>query len=113
KTDLYEVKPASVDGKDEHDVLDIAYFVPEDDLPKYAEKERVYDGNTLKKYAKGTFIYRLAGRDRQTSASYYTPEVLTRATVKYALKELIGDDPDQPKLTADEILRVTVCEPAM
>lgn len=110
KTDLYEVKPEKADA---HSVLDTAYFVPEEDLPKYSEKERVYDGNALKKYPKGTFVYRLAGRDRQTSASYYTPEVLTRATVKYALKELLGDDPNQPKLTADEILRVTVCEPAM
>ncbi|MBZ0115604.1 MAG: hypothetical protein K8H88_01325 [Sandaracinaceae bacterium] len=110
KTDLYEVKPEKAD---KHDVLETAYFVPEEDLPKYSEKERVYDGNTLKKYSKGTFVYRLAGRDRQTSASYYTPEVLTRATVKYALKELLGEDPEQPKLTADEILNVTVCEPAM
>jgi len=110
KTDLYEVKPEKSEGLN---VLETAYFVPEKDLPKYAEKERVYDGKALKKYTKGTFIYRLAGRDRQTSASYYTPEVLTRATVKYALKELLGEDPDQPKLSADEILRVTVCEPAM
>ncbi len=110
KTDLYEVKPEKAD---DHDVLKTAYFVPEEDLPKYTEKERVYDGNALKKYPKGTFIYRLAGRDRQTSASYYTPEVLTKATVKYALKELLGEDPEQPKLTADEILHVTVCEPAM
>ncbi len=110
KTDLYEVKPAKAD---KHDVLETAYFVPEEDLPKYSEKERVYDGKALKRYPKGTFIYRLAGRDRQTSASYYTPEVLTRATVKYALKELLGDDPEHPKLAADEILHVTVCEPAM
>ena len=110
KTDLFEVKPAKDDA---HGVLDTAYFVPEEDLPKYGESERVYDGNALKRYPKGTFIYRLAGRDRQTSASYYTPEVLTSATVKYALKELLGDDPDKPRLKADEILALTVCEPAM
>lgn len=110
KTDLFEVKPEKAD---KHNVLDIAYFVPESDLPKYSERERVYDGNTLKKYQKGTFIYRLAGRDRQTSASYYTPEVLTRATVKYALKELLGEDLERLKLSADQILKVTVCEPAM
>ena len=28
-------------------------------------------------YAPGGFVYRLAGRDRQTSASYYTPQSLT------------------------------------
>ena len=40
---------------------------------------------------KGTFVYRLNGRDRQKSASYYTPEVLTRSTVKYTLKSIIDD----------------------
>ena len=29
----------------------------------------------------GSFVYRLSGRDRQTSASYYTPESLTKVTV--------------------------------
>ena len=53
------------------------------------------------------FIYRLAGREREKSASYYTPEVLTKCLVKYALKELLKDK------TADEILHLTVCEPAM
>ena len=36
----------------------------------------------------GTFIYRLAGREREKSASYYTPEVLTKCLVKYVLKVL-------------------------
>lgn len=58
-------------------------------------------------YERGTFIYRLAGRDREKSASYYTPEVLTQCLVKYALKELLQDK------TADQILSLTVCEPAM
>ena len=110
KTDLFEVKPADAES---HGVLDIAYFVAESDLPKYSDAERVYDGDKLRRYPKGTFIYRLAGRDRQTSASYYTPEVLTRATVKYALRELLEDESGAAKLTADEILHVTVCEPAM
>lgn len=38
---------------------------------------------------KGTFVYRLNGRDRQKSASYYTPEILTRSTVKYTLKGIL------------------------
>jgi NAD(P)-dependent dehydrogenase (short-subunit alcohol dehydrogenase family) len=37
----------------------------------------------------GTFVFRLAGRERQQSASYYTPEVLTRFTVSQALAELL------------------------
>src|SRR5690606_4661466 len=36
----------------------------------------------------GSFVFRLAGRERQQSASYYTPEVLTRFTVSQALEEL-------------------------
>ena len=58
-------------------------------------------------YEKGTFIYRLAGREREKSASYYTPEVLTKCLVKYALRELLEEK------TADEILKLTICEPAM
>lgn len=49
----------------------------------------------------------LAGREREKSASYYTPEVLTKCLVKYALKELLEGK------TADEILELTICEPAM
>jgi len=104
ETDLYEVKRA----QDAHNVLETAYFVKAEDLEQYTEDERVYkkDG-TLMRYERGTFIYRLAGRDREKSASYYTPEVLTQCLVKYALKELLKEK------TADEILHLTVCEPAM
>ena len=59
-------------------------------------------------HKRGTFVYRLAGRDRQKSASYYTPESLTRTVVKHALRELVTD-----ATPADDILNVTVCEPAM
>ena len=59
-------------------------------------------------HPKGKFLYRLAGRDRKKSASYYTPESLTKTVVKYALKELIDDG-----MPAERILELTVCEPAM
>ena len=49
-----------------------------------------------------------AGREREKSASYYTPEVLTQCLVKYALRELLKDVEN-----ADDILKLTVCEPAM
>ena len=107
--DLYEVKKAGEDG----DVLKSAWFVPARDIDDYQEEERVYDRDEegrrkLRVHARGRFIYRLAGRDRQKSASYYTPESLTRCVVKYALRELISDD-----MPADRILDLTVCEPAM
>lgn len=90
------------------DELEIAYLVPLEELEKYSIDERVFDQDgKQKKYDKGKFIYRLAGRDRQKSASYYTPEVLTKCLVKYSLKELLKDK------SADDILKLKVCEPAM
>lgn len=105
---LFEVKRAG----DKFDELDVGYFVPEEELDNYEEDERVrYEDqenkDKLRSYEKGTFIYRLAGREREKSASYYTPEVLTKTLVKYALKELLEGK------TADEILHLTICEPAM
>ena len=72
--DLYEVKAAG----DTIDDLDVGYFVPERELDQYDEDERVrtQDGK-LRVHKKGEFIYRLAGREREKSASYYTPECLT------------------------------------
>ena len=106
--DLYEVKRAG----DSFNELDVGYFVSESELDQYTEDERVrYESGEkagkLRMYEKGTFIYRLAGREREKSASYYTPEVLTRCLVKYALKELLEGK------TADEVLKLTICEPAM
>ena len=106
--DLYEVKRAG----DKVDELDVGYFIPLRDLDQYTQDERVrVDQNDptspLRVHPKGEFIYRLAGREREKSASYYTPEVLTKCLVKYALKELLEGK------SADEILQLTVCEPAM
>ncbi len=105
---LFEVKRE----RDQFNELDVGYFVSEGELDNYTEEERVrYDSGENqgkpRKYEKGTFIYRLAGREREKSASYYTPEVLTKCLVKYALKELLEGK------AADEILQITICEPAM
>lgn len=62
-------------------------------------------------HEKGTFVFRLAGRERQQSASYYTPEVLTKFVVSQALEELL--DQDGATTPADDILTLTVCEPAL
>jgi type II restriction/modification system DNA methylase subunit YeeA len=110
---LYEVKKAD----EEYDELQNAYFVPASTLQHYSDDEKYipqsdpdHSGKIVKRlkhYPRGTFIYRLAGRHREKSASYYTPEVLTQCVVKYALKELLKDK------STDDILRLTVCEPAM
>jgi hypothetical protein len=94
------------------DDLDSAWFVPSSRIGDYKTTEIVHDldeagRKKMRKHPRDTFIYRLAGRDREKSASYYTPQVLTRCLVKYALKELLKGK------TADEILRLTICEPAM
>ncbi|MBT5934395.1 hypothetical protein [Sulfurimonas sp.] len=112
KETLYEVKKAGT----EPTPLENAYFVTENQLSEYKEEERVFnkEDGTIKAYKIGKFIYRLAGRDREKSASYYTPEVLTKSLVKYALKELLEiDDDGRIGKNADEILNLTVCEPAM
>lgn len=90
----------------ELDPLEAAYFVPVSAIGQYTDAERLFGGNP-RKYARGTFIYRLAGRAREKSASYYTPEVLTQCLVEHALKEIL------PGKTAEEILQLTICEPAM
>lgn len=90
----------------ELDPLQAAYFVPQRALANYSDAEKLFGGEP-RRYEKGTFIYRLAGRAREKSASYYTPDVLTRCLVDHALREIL------PGKTADEILKLTICEPAM
>ena len=135
--DLYEVmpaakaQPASMDEEAEEeegdegnegseddayggsvDLLSNGWFVTKDKIGDYHNNEKVTFTNAeqrkeLRVYPKGSFIYRLAGRDRQKSASYYTPQSLTQCLVKYALKELLEGK------TADQILTLRVLEPAM
>ncbi|MGL5041170.1 MAG: hypothetical protein ACRC6D_13935 [Aeromonas sp.] len=111
--DLYEVKKAG----EEFNPLETGYFVTAAEIGKYRDEEKVFNlDGSLCCHPKGSFIYRMAGRDREKSASYYTPEVLTRSLVKYALKELFKaqiDPISDPHAKADAILTLTVCEPAM
>lgn len=119
--DLYEVTRRG----EERDLLDTAYFVPRRELARYDEDPRIDvvdepsdpdDPHSPRQFVchdRGAFIYRLAGRDRETSASYYTPEVLTRCLVKYTLKALLEDDHGHITRTPDQLLQLTICEPAM
>ncbi|MEV4670853.1 class I SAM-dependent DNA methyltransferase [Actinomadura sp. NPDC049382] len=103
-----------------------SWLIPVDRLNDYPENTHVvYSAQDAeqhglrgpKKYAPGTFVYRLAGRDRQTSASYYTPESLTKVTVELALKHRLDQQKDADGNTvptrASELLRYTICEPAL
>jgi len=115
--ELFEVKKKGDTPND----LETGYFVNARALERYDEDEKVFVKNArgereLKRHPKGSFIYRMAGRDRQQSASYYTPEVLTNCLVKYALKELFAQQLDplpDDAARARHLLSLTICEPAM
>ncbi|MER7403609.1 hypothetical protein ABT373_14240 [Streptomyces sp. NPDC000070] len=62
-------------------------------------------------YPPGSFVYRLAGRDRENTASYYTPESLTQVTVELALKHRL--DQNGEVTSARELLGWKICEPAL
>jgi hypothetical protein len=109
ETDLYEVAKNGDASKG-------SWVVPVDQAEGIKSSDFVQetrdDGSSRPVlHQRGTFVYRLAGRERQQSASYYTPEVLTRFTVGQALAELL--DQDGHTTTATEILQLTVCEPAL
>ena len=92
---------------------DGTFLVPYSRLDDFKPGEVLRDETgDIKRLVKGTFVYRLNGRDRQKSASYYTPEVLTRSTVKYTLKAII-DDVREGKRKATELLDLKILEPAM
>ncbi len=79
-----------------------------DDRDLVWREDRLTGRKDIVRHPKGSFVFRLSGRDRQRSASYYTPEVLTKCVVKHALAELITDD-----TKAGDILRYRICEPAL
>ncbi|MCB0669226.1 MAG: hypothetical protein KDC80_25560 [Saprospiraceae bacterium] len=92
---------------------DGTYLVPRSRRDEFAEdeilKNEAEEDAILKK---GTFVYRISGRDRQKSASYYTPEVLTQCTVKYTLKSIL-EQVDRGELKARDLLDLKILEPAM
>ncbi|CAL9387875.1 hypothetical protein SUDANB121_01203 [Nocardiopsis dassonvillei] len=100
------------------DPRDGSWLVPESKVDDYPSDvwvpELDEDGRPTedrRKYRAGQFVYRLAGRDRETSASYYTPESLTRLTVQLTLRERL--DQNGERTPARELLEWTICEPAL
>ena len=95
-----------------------SWMIPASKVPDYADEVfvKVKDENGFQtgervRYRPGSFVYRLAGRDRQTSASYYTPQSLTSVTVQLALEQRVKEQGGT--VTAAEVLRWRVCEPAL
>lgn len=117
--DLYEV---SADPS-KSDEFEAGYFVTKEEIDSdhYKDEQKVFETNEfgekkLKVYPKETFIYRLTGREREKSASYYTPEILTQCLVKYVLKEYwetVIDKLPTEKEKAERILKLRVAEPAL
>ncbi len=90
------------------------YLVPRSRRDDFEEGEILKDSSSGEDVIlkKGTFVYRLSGRDRQKSASYYTPEVLTQSTVKYTLKPIL-ERLEKGEMKAIELLDLKLLEPAM
>ncbi|MBV9025416.1 MAG: hypothetical protein JO362_16860 [Streptomycetaceae bacterium] len=90
---------------------------PDKTLVQYGEDDARKGLRGVKKYEKGSFVYRLAGRARETSASYYTPESLTKVTVELTLKNRLDQERDENgdviKTRACELLKYKICEPAL
>ncbi|MEV0215449.1 class I SAM-dependent DNA methyltransferase [Micromonospora sp. NPDC050695] len=99
------------------DPKDGSWMIPASKTDEYDDsvfvyREEPYTGvRSRVSYEPGKFVYRLAGRDRQTSASYYTPQSLTEVTVQLALKYRL--DQDDTVTPARELLDWTICEPAL
>jgi len=92
---------------------DGTFLIPYSRMDDFATNEILTDEQGQPAILKqGTFVYRLNGRDRQKSASYYTPEVLTRSTVKYTLKTIL-DEIRSGQRSALDLLDLKILEPAM
>ncbi|MDO4606612.1 MAG: class I SAM-dependent DNA methyltransferase [Bowdeniella nasicola] len=102
--DLIEVSPNLKDGTreplEQADSIDQKFIV--------RKRDELTGESVPVIHRQGSFVYRLAGRERQQSASYYSPEVLTRFVVGQALEELLTDS-----TPADDTLSLTICEPAL
>ncbi|MGO3077212.1 Eco57I restriction-modification methylase domain-containing protein [Corynebacterium casei] len=61
-------------------------------------------------HPRGSFVFRQSSRDRERSASFYTPQVLTNFTVRQAIEVLQESGRIS---TAEDILTLKICEPAM
>ncbi|MGW4547319.1 class I SAM-dependent DNA methyltransferase [Streptomyces violaceorubidus] len=105
--ELYEVAKGG-------DPKDGSWLVPKSKIDEYPDsvfvrrRDRHTGEDVRVRHAPGSFVYRLSGRDRQTSASYYTPESLTKVTVQLALQQLLTEETE-----AKELLNWRICEPAL
>lgn len=96
-----------------NDPKDGTFLVPRSRMGDFHDNEILKKPNgEMVVLEKGQFVYRLNGRDRKKSASYYTPEILTKSTVKYTLKGFV-DRLESGEMEAKELLKLKILEPAM
>lgn len=88
-----------------------ARTLPQDSIV-YEDRESEHGGveRVQRTHARGSFVYRQSSRDRERSASFYSPPVITEFTVGQAIEELQETGRID---NADDILTLTMCEPAM
>lgn len=111
REDLYEVAPEGKADKGSWMLpVSRANDVPQDSFVM----QEIESGGGLKKvrrrHPRGSFVFRQSSRDRERSASFYTPRVLTKFTVGQAIDVLKESGRIS---TAQDILTLTICEPAM
>ena len=110
--DLYEVAPKGDASKGSWVLpTHAADSVPQDSF--VMETKQMEEGGTAKPrrlHPEGSFVFRQSSRDRERSASFYTPQVLTEFTVGQAIEVLQEEGRIE---TSDDVLSLTICEPAM
>ena len=110
--DLYEVAPKGDASKGSWVLpTGAADTVPQDSF--VMETKQMEEGGTAKTrrlHPEGSFVFRQSSRDRERSASFYTPQVLTEFTVGQAIEVLQEEGRIE---TSDDVLSLTICEPAM
>ncbi len=90
-----------------------SFLVPRSRIDDFKHNEVFREENgELRIVPAGTFVYRLSGRERAKSASFYTPEVLTKTTVKYTLRPIL-ERLQSGEISASELLDMKILEPAM
>ncbi|MDK8625693.1 Eco57I restriction-modification methylase domain-containing protein [Corynebacterium appendicis] len=110
--DLYEVAPKGDASKGSWVLpTHAADTVPQDSF--VMETKQMEEGGTSKvrrEHPAGSFVFRQSSRDRERSASFYTPQVITEFTVGQAIEVL----QEEGRITSSEdVLSLTICEPAM
>ncbi|MDC7108975.1 DNA methyltransferase [Corynebacterium afermentans] len=110
--DLYEVAPKGDASKGSWVLpTHAADSVPQDSF--VMETKQMEEGGTAKTrrlHPEGSFVFRQSSRDRERSASFYTPQVLTEFTVGQAIEVL---QEEGRIASSEDVLSLTICEPAM